>query len=272
MLGHDLVQALMESSVRREVAAFDHHSCDITDPVLTLNRLTGVRPDVIVHLAALTKVNECQRDPARAFAVNGEGTANVARAANATGARFVYVSTDYVFNGRKSEPYVEEDAVDPINMYGRSKLAGEHRVPSGSNLIVRSGWLYGTHGRNFVEAILEQAAKNQPLRVVADQVGCPTYTAHLARAIVDLIDAEAEGIVHVSGGGQCSWHEFACSILEQGGLSVPVEAVASPHTNAPDATPRPAYTVLSNARMQSLGITALPHWRDALREYLAHRP
>ncbi len=263
MLGHDLIRALEG----REVAAFDHASCDITDSASTHARIAEARPEVVVHLAAYTKVNACERDPIRAFLVNGEGTRNVARGANAAGARLVYISTDYVFNGRKHTPWTEDDPVDPINVYGRSKLEGERQASREATLIVRSGWLYGSHGRNFVEAILEQAAKGGPLKVVADQMGCPTYTPHLAAAIVALMDREARGIVHVPAGGECTWHEFALAILEAKGYSLPVEAASSES----DPTPRPEYSVLSDERLRGLGVSPLPHWREGLREYLAHR-
>ncbi len=260
----------------RSLTLLDHTSCDITDPEQTAARIAETRPEVIIHTAAFTKVDTCEREPERAFRVNAQGTRNVAAAANAGKARLVYISTDYVFDGRKRAPYVEDDPVGPLNVYGRSKLEGERaaaEVPGA--LIVRTGWLFGPAGRNFVEAILAQAAGGRPLRVVSDQVGCPTGTADLARTIAALVDLDAAGIVHAPGGGHCSWHEFACAIVRQAGLDVPVEAVSSSKMEAapgsPPRAPRPAYSVLSDARLRQWGVAPLPCWKDALREYFAER-
>ncbi len=271
-LGRDLARVLQD----RDLTLLDHASCDVTDPQVTAARLAEARPEVVIHAAAFTKVDRCEREPELAFRVNAQGTSNVAAAANARRARLVYISTDYVFDGRKRVPYVEDDPVGPLSVYGRSKLEGERAaaaVPGA--LVVRTCWLYGLDGRNFVEAILARAAQGQPLRVVSDQVGCPTWTAHLARAIATLVDLGSSGVVHVPGGGQCSRHEFACAIVRQAGLDVPVEAISSAELEAaagpPPRAPRPSYSVLSNARQRQWGVAPLPHWKDALRDYFTER-
>ncbi len=271
MLGRDLARRLAERT-DTQVRPYDHGACDVTDPQQTLAAIGQACPEVVIHLAAFTKVNECERDPERAFRVNAQGTRHVAAAANAAGARLVYISTDYVFNGRKRQPYTEDDPVSPLNVYGRSKLEGEQAAASvPGTLIIRSGWFYGLHGRNFVEAVLAQAAQGQTLRVVSDQVGTPTWTAHLARAIAELVDLGVSGTVHVPGGGQCSWHQFACAILEEAGWKLPVAEMSSEELAKTGLAPRPAYSVLSDARLREWGVAPLPHWRDALGEYLRER-
>jgi dTDP-4-dehydrorhamnose reductase len=267
MLGRDLTAAL----AGRPVTPLDRLQCDVTDRAATLGRILESQPGVVVHLAAFTKVNECERNPARAMEVNETGTRHVAEAVNAAGARLVYISTDYVFDGRKRSPYVEDDAPGPLGVYGRSKLAGERCASAAPGaLILRCGWLFGHGGRNFVEAILDQARRGQPLRVVADQTGCPTWTADLAAAIVRLMDLRATGVIHVPGGGFCTWHEFATAIVQESGLRATVEPIASADLD-PGAAPRPAWSVLSDARLRSLGVAPLPHWREALRGYLHAR-
>ncbi len=262
MLGRELSAALRS----RDLVRFDHLSCDITSREMVFERFRAASPDVVVHLAAFTKVNECQRRPERAYAVNDEGTRHVAEAATEVGARLVYISTDYVFDGRKRTPYLEDDPTGPVNVYGKSKAAGEtHAGRASHSLIVRCGWLFGAGGRNFVEAIRKQIADGTPLRVVGDQVGTPIWTRHLAAAIAALIEREVSGVVHAAATGQCSWHEFATSIVELTHAGVPVEAMSTPA----DGTPRPAFTVLGDSRLRALGIGPLPHWRDGLREYLS---
>ncbi len=262
MLGRELSRVL----AARQPLLWDHTACDITDAAATRRVIEAARPEVVIHLAAYTKVNDCQRNPERAMAVNSRGVRHVAEAVNAVGARLVYISTDYVFDGRLRQPYREDDPVSPVNAYGRSKAAGEgNAAAAAGSLILRCGWLFGAGGRNFVEAIREQIRQGQQLRVVNDQVGTPIWTGHLAPAIVALVDAQVTGIVHAAASGQCSWHEFAEAIVELSGSNVAVEAIATP----PGGTPRPSYSVLSDARLCALGVGPLPHWREGLRLYLA---
>ena len=263
MLGRDLARVLSD----RQLTLLDHATCDVTDAKSVESRITAANPEVVVHLAAFTKVNECERDPIKAFRVNAEGTRNVGRASASCGARLIYMSTDYVFDGKSKVPYHEPDPVLPLNVYGRSKLEGEHQaaVFPGS-LIVRGGWLFGRGGRNFVEAILAQVREGKRPTVVTTQVGTPTWTTHLARAIAALLDRGVTGVVHVPAGGSCSWFEFAQAIVEEAGLAVQVES----RDDDPTGTQRPAYSVLSDARLRELGMDPLPHWRDGLRGYLAN--
>jgi len=262
MLGRDLARVLSD----RQLTLLDHASCEVTDAKTVESRIAAAGPEVVVHLAAFTKVNECERNPITAFRVNAEGTRNVARAAAACGARLIYMSTDYVFDGRAKVPYQEPDPVLPLNVYGRSKLEGERQVAAfPGSLIVRGGWLFGRGGRNFVEAILAQAREGKRPKVVTTQVGTPTWTAHLARAIGPLLDREVTGVLHVPAGGSCSWFEFARAIVEEAGLPVEVD----PAPDEPSGTQRPAYSVLSDGRLRELGIDPLPHWREGLRGYLA---
>ena len=265
MLGRELGRVLAP----RQPVLWDRTACDITDAAATRRAIEQARPDVVIHLAAYTKVNDCQRHPELAMAVNSRGVRHVAEAVNAVGARLVYISTDYVFDGRKRTPYLEDDPVAPVNAYGRSKAAGEGNaalVPG--SLILRCGWLFGPGGRNFVEAIRDQIRQGKPLRVVNDQVGTPIWTGHLAPAIVALVDAEVSGVVHAAASGYCSWHEFTEAIVALSGSRVAVEAISTP----PGDTPRPPYSVLSDARLCALGFGPLPHWRDGLREYLRTPP
>jgi dTDP-4-dehydrorhamnose reductase len=261
MLGRELARVL----AARQPLLWDRAACDITDAAATRRVIEQARPDVVIHLAAYTKVNDCQRHPDLAMTVNSRGVRHVAEAVNAVGARLVYISTDYVFDGRKRTPYREDDPVSPVNAYGRSKAAGEGNTALvAGSLILRCGWLFGPGGRNFVEAIRDQIRQGKQLRVVSDQVGTPIWTGHLAPTIVALVDAQISGVVHAAASGQCSWHEFAEAIVELSGLNVAVEAIATP----PGDTPRPPYSVLSDARLCALGLGPLPHWREGLREYL----
>jgi dTDP-4-dehydrorhamnose reductase len=203
--------------------------------------------------------------------VNAEGTALVARAAKLTRARLLYLSTDYVFDGRKTSPYDETDAAFPLNHYGRSKLAGEHKAlaEGGNVLIVRTAWLYGGEGKHFVRTILALADERPLLRVVADQRGCPTRAQDLAAAIRQLAASEAQGILHVTNEGACSWFEFAQEIVTVAGKPVAVEPITTDQAGRPAA--RPVYSVLSAERRRRLGV-AMPHWKEALNGYLRAAP
>ncbi len=272
MLGRDLAAAL-SSPQHHELHLLGRSECDVTDAKTVRACFASARPQMVIHAAAYTDVDGCERDPARAMRVNGEGTRHVAQAAAAAGARLIYLSTDYVFDGAKREPYVEDDPANPLNVYGRSKLAGECAVREHSDsLIVRTSWLFGRHGRHFITAILDRVRRGEPLRVVNDQVGCPTWTRDLARALTALISTTARGIVHATGSGVCSWYDFAQAIVDEAaGRSmvprVPVEASTSAELDRPAR--RPPYSVLCNRRLQQLGVPALPEWRESLRHFLA---
>ncbi len=251
---------------------------DVTDPRCA-DRLASLRPDWVVHAAGATDVDGCEREPARAMAVNGEGTRRVAEGCRRAGAGLLYVSTDYVFDGEKGSPYTEDDAPAPLNAYGRSKLLGEQatRTVTSGWAIVRTAWLFGVHGRNFVKVILEKAAAGERLRVVDDQLGSPTYAADLADAVAVLLSrlsaggAQAEGLAglyHVTNHGACSWYEFARQILLLSGRA-PTALSRIPSGEFHRPARRPAYSVLENAAWRAAGLPVLRPWPEALAAMLA---
>lgn len=269
MLGQDLVDAVQASG--HDVAPFSRAALDITDAGAVADALRGeARADVVVNCAAWTDVDGAEGAPDAAEAVNGAGAGNVARAAAAAGAWTIHVSSDYVFDGSKRSPYLESDETQPLSAYGRSKLAGERAVASAAparHTIVRSSWLFGAGGACFPATILRLATERDELKVVDDQVGCPTFTGHLAAALVDL-GARARrpvGPLHVAGGGSCSWYEFARAVVAGADVTCDVQPCTT--AEMPRPAPRPAYSVLGS----ELGDEAprLPHWRDGLSEYMA---
>ena len=228
------------------------------------------RPDWIVLAAAYTDVDGCEGNQELAFAVNRDGAVNVATAAKTAGARLIFLSSDYVFDGKKATPYEIGDARDPQSVYGRTKAEAEVRllelVPD--CCIVRTSWLFGTGGKCFPDTILRLAESRPALDVVNDQRGCPTYAVDLARAIIQLCRKNATGIVHATNAGDCTWFDFAEEIIRSSGLDTAVRAISTEQMARP--APRPAYSVLSAARQGSLGIE-MPTWHDALQRYLKQR-
>jgi dTDP-4-dehydrorhamnose reductase len=266
MLGHDLVGAA--TAAGHDVTPLARADLDIVDAAAVDAALAAARPDAVVNCAAFTNVDGAETDHEVALAVNGNGARNVARAAAAAGAWTIQVSSDYVFSGTKGEPYVESDPTGPIGQYGISKLAGEVAVADaapGTHTIVRSSWLFGTAGPCFPATILRLASERDELRVVEDQVGCPTFTGHLAQALVILAGERVAGVVHLAGSGYCSWYEFACEIVSAAGLVTEVQ----PCTTAefPRPAPRPAYSVLGSERTSEL--PEMPDWHDGLADYTA---
>ncbi len=260
-LGLELQQVL----TGHDLACLSWPSFDLLSPRCE-QQVGDACPEVVIHAAAYTDVDGAEREPDQAMAVNALGTERVARAAAARGARLVYISTDYVFDGRKREPYEEADRPNPLNAYGMSKLEGERRALSvcPGALVVRTAWLYGIGGKNFVTTIARLAGERSELRVVADQRGCPTYARDLAPTIAHLLEADVNGIVHVTGAGECTWHEFAAAIVSELGLSTTVTPITTAEANRP--APRPAYSVLSNRRLSGMG-RSMPHWSDGLRRF-----
>lgn len=260
MLGRDLVPLLLAD---HEVTAVDL-DVDITDPRAVDACVAGARPEAVFHLAAWTDVDGAEEHEADALVVNGAGTANVARAAARAGAALVVVSTDYVFDGTSS-PYAEDASVAPIGAYGRTKLAGEQAAlaehPTGTR-IARTAWLYGAHGRNFVDTMRRLGAERDEVTVVADQEGCPTWTRDLAPALVALLD-QPPGIYHTAGAGSVSWAGFAEAIFAEVGLGCRVVPVTTAAFGSP--APRPARSVLAVTKP---GAPRLRDWRDALVDYL----
>ncbi|HEX7513053.1 MAG TPA: dTDP-4-dehydrorhamnose reductase, partial [Candidatus Methylomirabilis sp.] len=223
----------------------------------------------VVHAAAATDVDGCERDPAMALAVNGEGTRRVAEGCRLAGAGLVYISTDFVFDGQKGSPYLEADVPVPVSAYGRSKLAGERAVQETAPRwsVVRTAWLYGVHGKNFVKTIMGKAAAGGQLRVVDDQVGSPTYARDLAAAIAQLLTRELTGVFHLTNDGSCSWFEFTREILRQGGFSATGVLPISSRELARPAR-RPAYSVLANGEWERAGLSVLRPWPQALAAML----
>jgi dTDP-4-dehydrorhamnose reductase len=266
MLGQDVVATARAAG--HEVAALTRAELDVTDAEAVAGAVGAARPEAIVHCAAWTDVDGAESDRRGASAVNEVGAGNVARAAAGAGARLVHVSTDYVFDGEQHTPYVESDTTGPRSVYGQTKLAGEHAVADagGSHAIVRSSWLFGLGGPNFVATMLALGAERDEVSVVADQVGCPTSTAQLARALLELAQANAQGIFHVAGAGNCSWHDFAVEIFRQAG----VDCRVLPCTTAemPRPAPRPAFSALGSERTTT---PILVPWQQALSTYLAQR-
>lgn len=270
MLGHDLLRAFANSG--HETVAAGRAELDITDARAVSRFIQRLRPRWVILAAAYTRVDDCESNRDLAFAVNAQGPKQVASACREANAGLCFVSTDYVFDGGKATPYTEEDATNPQNVYGESKLAGEKNVREVCDefLIVRSSWLYGLHGKNFVETILEKAQSQPELNVVDDQVGAPTWTADLAAGIVSLVEKGAAGVVHVTNAGSCSWYEFAKHILQLGGVTgVAVHPVSSGQFQAPAR--RPAYSRLASGRFQKLAGHALQPWQHALAQYLLER-
>lgn len=269
MLGQDLAAVLRE---KHEVLALDHQACDVSDEAAVRRIFCDWRPQLVVNCAAFADVDGCERDPERAFAVNARGAGHVARAAEHVGAQVFYISTDYVFNGEKRIPYEENDPTDPISLYGQSKLEGEQQT-LGSNgaghLVIRTSWLYGRHRPNFVEKVLADAQSQPKILAVADQVSCPTWTLQLSRKIAELADKPVRGILHVVNSGQCSRQEMAQAIVEQLARPIPVEAISWKDLHRPAR--RPAYSVLGCRRLEESGLAPLPHWREAVQEYLRLR-
>jgi dTDP-4-dehydrorhamnose reductase len=242
-LGAALREAFPEADARTR------EELDVTRPLV-------VETDLVLHAAAWTDVDGAEADPAAVEAVNVFGTRNVV----ALGAPVAYFSTDYVFDGTKREPYLESDEPRPLSVYGRSKLAGEREV--GEGWVVRSSWLFGWTGKNFVRTMLELGGERDEVSVVADQVGCPTYVAHLAEATRELLSLPG-GVWHVAAEGECTWAEFAQAIFEEAGLDCRVREITTEELGRP--APRPAYSILRSEREAA---PRLPHWREGLRACL----
>ena len=223
-LGNALQQALSgEDLILKDLPDFDLTQSDCE------SQFVAARPSAILHIGAYTNVDGAEREPDRAMAVNARGTAFVARAAAALNARLIYVSTDYVFDGAQTTPYREEDVPHPINVYGESKRAGEIAALAGcpNTLVVRTAWLYGHAGSNFVKTMMKLASEKPFLEVVGDQRGCPTNAGDLALALKDLITSDLRGVCHVTNRGDCTWHEFAEAIVSLMGLSIPVRPITT---------------------------------------------
>jgi dTDP-4-dehydrorhamnose reductase len=265
-LGHELYDML---DGRETVIGIDIEDVDITDAQKVHEYINDFQPDVVIHPAAYTNVDACESNVDLAYKVNAVGTQNIASACLNTGAKMVYVSTDFIFDGQKEEPYIEFDTPNPLSVYGKSKLAGEMLASRILNrlFIVRTAWLYGLNGNNFVKSILSQAKEKDTLTVVNDQWGTPTYTKDLAEVICRLIYTDGYGIYHATNNGQCTWYDFAKKILEYAGMEhVNVLPITTDELDRP--AKRPRYSVLRNYMLElTIGDTMRP-WEDALKEYI----
>lgn len=264
-LGKDLVNILANE---HDVVGFGREELDVTDLDVTKAQVQSIQPDAIVHAAAYTAVDRAETEIDEAFRVNAVGSRNVAVAAEEISAKVCYISTDYVFDGTLDRPYREYDPVGPRSIYGQSKLAGEVLTQSllSRYFIVRTSWVFGLHGSNFVKTMLKLAAEGKSLQVVNDQRGCPTYTVDLAQFIKDLIVTDQYGVYHASNTGDCTWFEFAEEIFKQAGLSVTLNSCTT--SEFPRPAPRPRNSVLDDLAKRTNGFQQMPAWQDALSRFL----
>lgn len=267
-LGTDLLSIFEEQD---SVAGFDLPEVDITDAAGVHAVMREIEPDLVINSAAYTNVEAAEDDPEGAFRVNELGARIVAAAAAHRHVPVVYYSTDYVFDGSKGEPYQVEDAISPLGVYGKSKAAGEAatREANPKHFIIRTAWLYGPGGNNFVEKILKAAAMRPKLRVVEDEVGSPTHTQDLAAATLELARTDAYGTYHAVNHGWCSRYEFAKAILEEADWAIPLEPC--PSSEYPMKAPRPQYSVLSNDKLEHITPHRMRPWRQALEAYMSRR-
>ncbi len=273
-MGTDLCEVL---AAGHEVTGVDLEDFNVADAGATAGAIASIDPEVIVHLAAFTDVETCETQHPKAFEYNAVGAMNIAGAARDAGAYLIFLSTDYVFNGKKREPYTEEDETDPINYYGLTKLHGEHYVQklAPRHLIVRTSWLFGPNGRNFVDTIVKKASAvmespdGGPLRVINDQRGCPTYTGHLSVGLAQLIELGLEGTVHLTNSGDATWFELAGEVVRLAGIECDIEPVLS--EAYPTVAARPAYSVLSSSVLKDTDFRPLPPWQEGLRDHLQRK-
>jgi len=266
LLGKEIEAAFRD---RAEVRSTDLEEWDVTNPAACRREVDGFRPDVVVHCAAYTAVDRAESDAALANLLNVEGTRNVARACRERGVLMVAFGTDYIFDGTSGRPYREEDAANPLSVYGKTKWAAELalREEEVDHLLVRTQWMFGPAGKNFIRTILEKARHGEALRVASDQVGCPTFSRDLADAVRKLVEAGARGTIHFSGEGETSWFGLARHVLQRCGL--PTGSLSAAKTrDLPYPAPRPAYGVLSKEKYRAITGVSPRRWEEAVREYL----
>jgi len=263
VVGLDIVELKAQSSKLKGFI-----ECDIADREKTVTEIASVKPDTVIHSAAYTDVDGCEKNPQEAEKVNVLGTKNVTLACKECNCLLIYISTDFVFDGEKKTPYIEKDIPNPINVYGKSKLDGERYIQDilKDFIIVRSSWLFGRGGKNFVDTIKGKSGKE--IRVVNDQFGSPTYTEDLAQALSNLVSQSKNfrGIYHITNSGSCSWYEFALAIKEIANLDADILPVSSQEYAS--VTKRPKMSILENRHYQECAGEKLRHWQDALKEYL----
>ncbi len=266
MLGSDL---FLKLSVQHEVIGMDKKEIDIVSPDECVQAIKETAPSVVINAAAYTNVDGCETAEEECFAVNAEAVKNIAQACRNKNIRIIHFSTDYVFDGAAQQPYKEDDQCNPVNAYGASKLAGERYLQSLADdyLLIRTSWLYGVKGKNFVQTILEKAKTTSTLSVVDDQVGSPTYTKDLAAAVDLLISQNLKGIFHLTNRGSCSWYQFAVKILQESGLD-DAKVIPIKSNQLPRPALRPAYSVLSMQKFISATGKTMQPWQLALQDYL----
>ncbi|MFA6148716.1 MAG: dTDP-4-dehydrorhamnose reductase [bacterium] len=266
LLGTEIAQVFEGSAAIRTT---DREEWDVTDPAACRREVDRFRPDVVIHCAAYTAVDRAESEPETARLLNVDGTRNVARACRERGALLVSFGTDYIFDGASSRPYVEEDVANPLSVYGKTKWAAEQalREEGGGHLLVRTQWLFGPAGKNFIRTILEKARRGEALRVASDQVGCPTFSRDLAGAVRKLLGADARGTVHFSAEGETSWFGLARHVLDRCGLPTALLSAARTR-DLPYPAPRPAYGVLSKEKYRTITGESPRPWEDAVGEYL----
>jgi dTDP-4-dehydrorhamnose reductase len=269
MLGSDL---LLKLKIEHEVVGLDKEEIDIVSTSECQEAIKEIKPDIVINAAAYTNVDGCETAKDECFAVNAEAVKNIADACRDKNIHIVHFSTDYVFDGAAKQPYQEDHQCNPINTYGASKMAGERYLKSLSYnyILIRTAWLYGVNGKNFVQTILEKVKKAKKLTVVDDQIGSPTHTKDLAAAVDVLIKQNAKGIFHITNRGSCSWYQFALKILQEAGIhDIDVTPIKSDQLQRP--AKRPAYSVLSMHKfIQTTGKTMQP-WQLGLQDYLEKR-
>lgn len=270
-LGSDLVRILQNE----DIIPLTERDVDITEGDRLKSILSSISPDLIVNTAATSNVLLCEREPEKAFKINAVGARNVAIAAKNVRSSLLYISTDYIFDGRKNSPYLEDDIPGPLNTYGISKLTGEYyvRYILKRYFIVRTSGLYGIHrcitkGTNFVDKMLTYK-KGAEVKVVTDEILTPTYALHLAQQIHELIKTDAYGIYHITNEGKCSWYEFAKDTFSFAGIDVNLIPITSDKLSS--GVTRPKYSVLENRNLKAFGINNMPHWKDSLRSYLLEK-
>ncbi len=266
MLGTDVIRTLSDA---HHVLPRTRKDWDITDSAACMADIRAAQPEVVINCAAFTRVDDCESMPDRAFSVNGEAVKHIAEACRIAKSRLIQISTDYVFGGKKDRPYREEDMPNPINIYGQSKLKGEeYALKIERSLVVRTSWLYGHNGPNFVNTILALAEKKKTLTVVDDQLGSPTYTADLAIAVAKLVEKEVTGIINLTNSGICSWYEFTREILKIAGKTdISVLPIKTADLTRPAR--RPHFSGLDNSRYTAITGAPLRPWQEALADYLA---
>lgn len=265
MLGHDLIETLKNN---HDLILTTSKNLDITDKEKVIEFICDVKPELVINSAAYTNVDGCEENPELAFSVNGEGVRNLALACREVDCPLVHISTDYIFNGENTRPWVEDDEIGPISIYGKSKLKGEEAILEilDKYYIIRTAWLYGLNGGNFPKTMLELAKNHSEITVVYDEVGTPTYTPDLACAISKLIETDYYGIYHITNSGNCSWCEFARFIFKTAGVDVKVVPVTAAEFARP--APRPHYSVLQNKKWVENGFEPLRDYKDAAKEYI----